>query len=283
MLPLAAKTGWPSLRRYPVERPDPELVRSRMNRSSAISQERQRRRIQPDRPHVRLGLAWAAALGAGALLGPWGLAIVLIPAAALAAIEASRIHRLPAPYQLGLAAAAAVTVAAGLLGAVPILALSAAVELLTAVLLFRNREHPERVRRWAGTMVAVAVTLGPATVVALATRSVTATVVLLVALCLYDAAAYVVGTGAGNNWEGPAAGAVSLVPLVVIVASVLDPPFRNGSGWIMGAAAVLLLPLGYALSESVVGRRRVPATRRLDALMLTGPVWLVLAALLNVH
>src|SRR4051794_3173229 len=161
MLPLAAKTRWPSFRRYPVERPDPELVRSRMDGSSAISQERRRRRIEPDRPHIRLGLAWAAALGAGALLGPWGLALVLIPAAALAAIEASRIHRLPAPYQLGLAAAAAVTVAAGLLGAVPILALSAAVELLTAVLLFRNREHPERVRRWAGTMVAGAGAVGP--------------------------------------------------------------------------------------------------------------------------
>src|SRR5947207_3267727 len=72
-----------------------------------------RRRLEPDRPHVRLGLAWAGALALGALVGPWGLALVLIPAVALAAVEASRIHGLPAPYQLGAALAAAMTVAAG--------------------------------------------------------------------------------------------------------------------------------------------------------------------------
>ena len=68
---------------------------------------------------------------------------MLIPVAALAAIEASRIHRLHAQYQIAVAAAAAVTVAAGLLGAVPILALSAAVVvsllLPSSVAAFRRR------------------------------------------------------------------------------------------------------------------------------------------------
>nr|MBA3655679.1 hypothetical protein [Actinomycetota bacterium] len=56
----------------------------------------------------------------------------------------------------------------------------------------------------------------------------------------YDAAAYVVGTGADNYWEGPAAGVATVVAGSLAVAALADPPFT------LATTALLALIVGIA-------------------------------------
>jgi hypothetical protein len=98
----------------------------------------------------------------------------------------------------------------------------------------------------------------------------------------YDSAAYLIGTGANNRWEGPVAGLASVGILSVLIAAVLVPPFTGSSPWVLGGLAAVLLPLGPILCRRLVGERnaRVPALRRLDSLVLLGPAWPAAVALL---
>jgi len=85
-----------------------------------------------------------------------------------------------------------------------------------------------------------------AVVVVRAAHGASVATVLLATVLLYDAAMFIVGTGAANRWEGPAAGILTIVPFTVIVASVLAPPFRGTSAWVLGAVAVVLRELDRA-------------------------------------
>ena len=105
----------------------------------------------------------------------------------------------------------------------------------------------------------------------------TAAVVLVIAVCLYDAAAFIVGSGARNRWEGPAAGVLTLAPLTVIVASVLDPAY-----WILGGLTAVTAPFGAPLATRLAGGPgRYPGLRRLDTLLLVGPAWMIALAVLK--
>jgi hypothetical protein len=111
-----------------------------------------------------------------------------------------------------------------------------------------------------------------------------AAVVMLLAVCLYDAAVFIVGTGGRNRWEGPAAGVLALVPFTVIVASVLQPPFDGNSGWVLGGLTAALAPWGSPLATRLAGGGpgRYPGLRRLDTLLLVGPAWMIAVAVLGV-
>jgi hypothetical protein len=109
-------------------------------------------------------------------------------------------------------------------------------------------------------------------------------VALLLAVCLYDAAVFVVGTGATNSWEGPAAGVVTLVPFTVLVAALLVPPFRGSSPWVLGGLTAVLAPWGAPLATRLLGGGdRLGAVRRLDSLLLVGPAWAVATAVMHLH
>jgi hypothetical protein len=101
-------------------------------------------------------------------------------------------------------------------------------------------------------------------------------------VCVYDSAAYLIGTDAKWPWEGPVAGLASVAALTVLVAAVLAPPFRGSSPWILGGLAAILAPLGPRVARQLIRdpAARVPALRRLDSLLLLGPAWAVAAALL---
>jgi hypothetical protein len=238
---------------------------------------------------VRLGLAWAGGVSVACLLGPVPFALVLAAAAGLAAAEVARSwsrRRHPPFAPLAAGAAAAVTLAAAF---GPLAAAGAAVVALVAVLvrdpvadlLGRPAEpgrRPSPAHTWG---VSMAVAPAAASLVLLRSRAgTTVTLVLLAAVCLYDAAVFVVGTGAVHAWEGPVAGIVTLLPLTVLVAAVLVPPFRGASPWIMGGLAAVLAPAGAPLASRLLGdvRMRLPALRRLDTLLLLGPAWAVAAS-----
>jgi len=143
-------------------------------------------------------------------------------------------------------------------------------------------------------------------------------VVLLATLHVIDASTFIVGSGAASKWEGPVAGAAAALSSAIAVAAVLVPPFRGVAPWLLAITAAALVPAGAAVgsmllappspsapssspassspasssppSSSAVAdqtprpraRRRgeapVPALRRLDAWLVAGPVWALVAS-----
>jgi hypothetical protein len=109
--------------------------------------------------------------------------------------------------------------------------------------------------------------------------------VLIGMVCVYDSAAYLIGTGANNPWEGPIAGVASIAALTLLVAALFLTPFRGNSPWILGGMAAVLAPLGPVAARRLSPDRavRVPALRRLDSLLLLGPAWAIGVAVLLRH
>jgi hypothetical protein len=107
--------------------------------------------------------------------------------------------------------------------------------------------------------------------------------VVTLALCtyalVYDASAFLVGAGSRHAWEGPLAGVASIAAVTVAVAAILVPPFSGVRPWVLGVAAIVLTPFGPAVATLLLGdrRARVPALRRLDSLVVLGPLWTLLA------
>ncbi|HVE47197.1 MAG TPA: hypothetical protein VNA57_10685 [Acidimicrobiales bacterium] len=233
-------------------------------------------------PHVRLGLAWAAATMLATIAGAVALALVMAPVAALAAAQAARSwrrrrRRAAAPVSAG---GAGLMVIAAIFG-LPAVAI---VAVLVAGLLVVPRLIGARSRGQADSVltggIALAWGLAGAAPVLLRGDGFIPVFVLLSLVHVYDASAYVVGTGADGPWEGPAAGVVSIAAVTLAVAAVLSPPFRGASPWLFGLLAAALTPLGQIAASELVGdrRARVPVVRRLDSLLVVGPVWALAAA-----
>lgn len=233
-----------------------------------------------DGPRVRLGLLWALATFVFISVGASALALWMALVAAAAAAQTARSWRqrerqpliplaaltaLVLPLgagvgwgvAVGLAVlAAAATVAAGRTGAVAA----------------------------PGLTLAIGVGLGLAGSALVLARSMgfVEAVVLFGLIAIYDASAFLVGSGATNPWEGPAAGIAAIGAFSLAVAAVFASPFAGASPWILGLLAAILAPLGPFAATALLGdrRRRAPALRRLDSLLLLGPAWVALAALL---
>lgn len=106
----------------------------------------------------------------------------------------------------------------------------------------------------------------------------------------YDAAAYVVGTGADNEWEGPAAGVATVVAGSLAVAALADPPFTLFTTGLLALIVSVAGPAGPALVHRLMppldeneeaGAREAPAVRRLSTFIAAGPALLVLLALIR--
>ena len=232
-----------------------------------------------DGPHIRLGLAWAAGTGVVALLGVVWMALWMGAAAALAALQVARsAHRAPQRPSPALATAGAglvpLAAVAGLAGCVSGLALTAGLSLLW------GRTHGGRVAGRRTGALAAAFGLAAASPVLVLRHGLAVVLVLLALVAAYDASVYIVGTGASAVWEGPAAGVAAVLSLTLGVAGVLVPPFRGPSPWILGGLTAALAPAGVVAVSRLVADPHAPVqgARRLDSLLLVGPVWAVLAA-----
>lgn len=240
-------------------------------------------------PHGRLGVLWAIVTVSAAAAGPAWLAAWLAPTAGLAAAQVAR-SRANRPGRsgggpmvgvagagaMGLSAAAAVslTVVAAAVGVM------AAGTLAYALLNSRERFGGEWLRV-AGASIAVG-GAGAAPVLLRHANGLTPVLVLLAYAMAYDASTYVVGTGAATGWEGPAAGIAAVGTVTLSVAAFLSPPFRGSSPWLLGALAAVLAPIGPMVASAFPGdpKVRVPALRRLDSLLVMGPLWAAAATLL---
>lgn len=232
-------------------------------------------------PRVRLGVAWFVGEVAALALGRYGLGVLFGGACALAGLQTAgtwrdvrrRANRLVAATLAGaLPVAAAFHV--GLLGA---LLVAGAVAALVAGLV----EAP----RPSAAVVAAGVTvrswlfagLAGAGVVLASRAEPWSAVALVVLVASYEVGDYLIGSGAGNGVEGPAAGVAGVLVATFVVSVVQVPPFDVESAWAFGVMAAVLAPLGQLAGSLVLPAAAAPATalRRLDSLLLLGPAWAV--------
>jgi hypothetical protein len=218
--------------------------------------------------------------------------VVLAPVAWTAGLQASRSwRRMPGPRRPidGIAGGgAALLVAASAFGAVA-LAVGVVVVVAAAVVVDRTvtaRWRAGRLRsvRHLGRTLLIAGAVGlagglPVVLRDESSHGAVVTLALFTFALAYDAGAYLFGSGARRRWEGPAAGVASIGAVTVAVAAILVPPFSGASPWVLGIAAAALAPLGPVAADVLLGDRRVRATglRRLDSLIVLGPLWTVLA------
>jgi hypothetical protein len=73
---------------------------------------------------------------------------------------------------------------------------------------------------------------------------------------------------------------VALIPVTIFSAVVLVPPLAGGGPFLLGLLAAALAPLGPLVGTALVGTPQadVPGLRRLDSLIVLGPVWATAAA-----
>jgi hypothetical protein len=105
-----------------------------------------------------------------------------------------------------------------------------------------------------------------------------AALAILLLVSAYEAGDYLVGTGSTTAVEGPAAGMIG--SLVVTFALALFPPSAGHgtmSMWLLGLCTAAGCPLGQLLGSALLpsGGSFAPALRRLDSLLVVGPLWAV--------
>ena len=229
------------------------------------------------RPHGRLGLAWAAVTFGVTVAGPAWLAGWLALAAFIAGAQVCRVWRKKGERPIAL-------VAAGLAAGLPVAAsfearymtgVVAAGALAAFVTRLRSSTRAPSRDIALTTTIGVAAGLAAAAPVLVRHTGIAATLLLLTLVFLDDAGAYLVGTGASSAWEGPAAGVAALIPLTIFAEVALVPPFAGAQPLFLGLLAAVLAPAGPGAASALLGDRsgHAPALRRLDSLLLLGPLW----------
>ncbi len=216
---------------------------------------------------------WAVVTFVVAGMGVVAIALWYALVAATAAMQTAgswRKQKREPALQVAAAGAAILPLAA----AINVAALvGATVAVAVAALLVR----PDPARTAPVLTVAVAVGIGLAAAAPVLVRrlGLVEVIFLLGLVGTYDASAYLVGTGATRPWEGPAAGVAFMFAVSLLAAAIFVPPFSGGSPWLLGALAAASAPFGPRIADTLVGdhRARVPALRRLDSLLVLGPLW----------
>lgn len=231
-----------------------------------------------DGPRIRLGILWFfLALGALAV-GPLPTALVYGGVAAVAAAQAARCWRKRrmrpsvevAALTAGLAGLGA-CLGAGGAGAAILLGVGA------AYLLAASEASPNPAIVDAGFTLQCALPVAGValSMVLLARLDQGSAIALLLLVSAYETGDFIVGSGARNPFEGPAAGASAVVVVTFIVSTLPISTLGFGDAWLFGGLVVLLAPLGQLLASAVLPSATSPALalRRLDSLLLAAPVW----------
>jgi len=242
-------------------------------------------------PKITLGLAWAVAVGLSLVVGPVLFALLLGTVAALAASQTARTWRRARPPRAPLAPAALAATAVVALGALlptpgfvavaVLAAIGAAAWAVSDAVHHGGRPAPVDV------LLTVACAAVPAAAVAgpilLRRHGLESALVLMAYALVYDAGSWTMGSGSRHRWLGPLAG-IACIGSVTIAVAAFAPQFRGNSPWELGVLAAVLAPLGPPAASLVVGDRRVPvrALRRLDSLVLLGPIWAIAASRIGV-
>lgn len=232
-----------------------------------------------DGPHVRLGVLWFVGLICALAAGRYLLALLLAGVAGVAGAQVAtawRPRKLRPDRRAAAAGAGALPLAAAVGGPVLGVALVAfaLVALLSAV---GTRGGAGGPLADAGLTVQSGMFAGLAAagVVLTAGYSVGAAVVLVVMVSAYEVGDYLIGSGATNPYEGPAAGIVALGVVSLVVAMLSVAPFEGADVWSFAALAAVCCPLGQLAASAILpaSAARASGLRRLDSLLVLGPAW----------
>lgn len=233
-------------------------------------------------PRVRLGFAWFVVACLTIWAGLWPFALLIASVAALAAAQISTQLRtrwrrpnrvvvaafggmLPLSAAVNPKLFGAVTIVFAIASVVAELGrpTAAASPLLSASAM---------VRSWLN------VGLAGATWVALYQIDIGAAFCLLLLISAYEVGDFLVGSGAGNPIEGPAAGLLALAVVAAALLVVEPAPFEGNSLLVFAMGAGLAAPLGQVVASAILPRAGADARalRRLDSYLVAAPVWLVL-------
>jgi hypothetical protein len=136
----------------------------------------------------------------------------------------------------------------------------------------------------ANAMASLVAALGPGvaamSVVLARGQGTNEAVALVVAICAYDMAAFLMGNSrtALGGPVGVAAGWVSVAVVGLFATAVMDPPFSGSRTIVMFSLVALLAPAGVMVASWLPGAARRPALRRLDSLLLAAPAWALAVA-----
>lgn len=262
----------------------PPKPRGKAKRLAKVQSRRPRRfavTYDVNGPHVRLGFLWFIVATGALVVGGWAVALVYSLTAALAGFQAARcwqpLGRSPNQY-----------VAAAIGGGVGISALagpqavggavlaSAAAAVVAGVVSAEARRVPLSV---VGYTVQCGLFVGLAAAApTLAYRvDIGAAAALIIFVSVYETGDYLVGSGSKNAVEGPLAGVTAIAVFAFALWVITFVPFRENSMLAFGALAAGLCPIGQLMGSAILPRSdaNASAVRRLDSLLVLGPVWVV--------
>lgn len=230
-------------------------------------------------PKVRLGIGWALLIGASTLGQEAGVAALYGTVAAVGGWQVAKAWKTwganPEEYTAGFIAGAIAMASAVGFGLVGVACLAA----IPLALLSGFSSDGAR-RNYLGS---VGLTLQSGLFLGVAAAAPALTfridvggfVALIALVCVYEMGDFLIGSGSSNHLEGPLAGIAGIAVFTFAMAVVHLPPFEGYEVVLFGAAAAVLCPLGQLAGSAILPRAdaRAPALRRLDSLILLGPVW----------
>ena len=240
-------------------------------------------------PKVRLGVAWFALALAAVWLGAGFVALLYGSAGAIAAVQgAAAWRRRRRPVAIPIVAVSAFALAMFAVGGPRLLGIGALAVVAVAAgtgWLAAQATAPTAaniVIETAQTLrVGFCVGLGGGALVLLRHGGRSGALLVLLMVSAFEAGDYLVGSGAGNHFEGPLAGAIG-IGVVTFALSVVEPsPWHAATIWWLGALGALTCPIGLIAGSLILphGQAFAPGVRRLDALLVFGPVAVVLTQL----
>ncbi len=230
-------------------------------------------------PKVRLGILWFIVAAAALAVGPLPTALVYGSVAAIAAAQTartwrSRRQRPNESISAGMAGLMAGGACFGAGGA----GLGILAAVVTAIVVARADERsPHATLVDAGWTIQCGLPVGLAamSIVLLARLDQGSAIALLLLVSAYEIGDFLVGSGARNPYEGPAAGGSAIVVVTFIISTLPISALDFGQAWLFGGLVLLLAPLGQLAASALLPSAKAPATalRRMDSLLLTAPVW----------
>jgi hypothetical protein len=237
-------------------------------------------------PRITLGVIWFALVIGALVVGPGALVPLYGAMAALAGFQTASAWRTAGSqadrWVAALAGAAVVIGAAWGIGSLG-LAILAAVVVALAVAALETKALRQGFDAAGTTLLsALPVGIGAAGVILTLRLEIGAAVTLVVLVAAYEVGDYLVGSGASSSVEGPIAGIVAIAATCLVVAVLRVPPFDGVPVFVFGGFAALCCPLGQVVGSALLPsvEARAPALRRLDSLLVLGPVWPVLVGIL---
>lgn len=263
-----------------------------------------------DRPTVTLGVLWFVAISLSVITSQWAVAVVVAAVAGIAGLQTGHAWARHAPSDRKVAAGfAAVMALSGLAGtfglglACVILSFSAFAYSLSGVVhrpsgsesapprpgasaqTAQSRKASQAAHRdalidFTGILIRSSIPAGLAagSLIALTGRGTGAAISLLLLVSAYEVGDYLVGSGSANAIEGPIAGLAALAVVGAGLVLTQPVPFDGPLAVLFSILTAVTCPLGQVLGSAILprGDAWAPGLRRLDSLLIAGPLWLLL-------